>query len=106
MSLNIFADKRNYLEINGWRLCVCVCVCVYVCVCMCVFVTSIHGLYCAYYAMTWNLVNINCLNCVSHPGVELCLIGYPWPVYPGSTGILPHSLPEWAFRARPGLWRI
>src|SRR6218665_2512655 len=22
------------------------------------------------------------------------------------TGILPHSLPEWAFRARPGLWRI
>ena len=32
------------------------------------------------YAMTWNLVNINCLNCVSNPGVELCLIGYPWPV--------------------------
>src|SRR6218665_659347 len=27
-------------------------------------------------------------------------------VYPVSTGILPHSLPEWAFRARPGLWRI
>src|SRR6218665_3038561 len=26
--------------------------------------------------------------------------------YPVSTGILPHSLPEWAFRARPGLWRI
>src|SRR6218665_1267622 len=26
--------------------------------------------------------------------------------FPGSTGILPHSLPEWAFRARPGLWRI
>src|SRR6218665_2391035 len=25
---------------------------------------------------------------------------------PVSTGILPHSLPEWAFRARPGLWRI
>src|SRR6218665_2390133 len=25
--------------------------------------------------------------------------------YPVSTGILPHSLPEWAFRARPGLWR-
>src|SRR6218665_1623636 len=24
---------------------------------------------------------------------------------PVSTGILPHSLPEWAFRARPGLWR-
>src|SRR6218665_582942 len=27
-------------------------------------------------------------------------------VFPVSTGILPHSLPEWAFRARPGLWRI
>src|SRR6218665_2077111 len=26
--------------------------------------------------------------------------------YPVSTGIFPHSLPEWAFRARPGLWRI
>src|SRR6218665_2488614 len=26
-------------------------------------------------------------------------------LYPVSTGILPHSLPEWAFRARPGLWR-
>src|SRR6218665_1247569 len=26
--------------------------------------------------------------------------------YPVSTGILPHSLPEWALRARPGLWRI
>ena len=77
--MNIFADKRNYLEINGWPLCVCVYVCV--CVCVCVFVTSTHGLYCAYYAMTWNLVNINFLNCVSHPGVELCLIGYPWPVY-------------------------
>src|SRR6218665_944030 len=25
---------------------------------------------------------------------------------PVSTGILPHSLPEWAFRARPGLWQI
>src|SRR6218665_266947 len=25
---------------------------------------------------------------------------------PVSTGIFPHSLPEWAFRARPGLWRI
>src|SRR6218665_3967968 len=25
---------------------------------------------------------------------------------PVSTGILPHSLPEWALRARPGLWRI
>ena len=25
--------------------------------------------------------------------------------FPVSTGILPHSLPEWAFRARPGLWR-
>src|SRR6218665_4002928 len=25
--------------------------------------------------------------------------------HPVSTGILPHSLPEWAFRARPGLWR-
>src|SRR6218665_2747918 len=24
--------------------------------------------------------------------------------YPVSTGILPHALPEWAFRARPGLW--
>src|SRR6218665_894876 len=24
---------------------------------------------------------------------------------PVSTGILPHSLPEWAFWARPGLWR-
>ena len=58
---------------------------------------------CTVLIMTWNLVNINCLNCVSHPGVELCLIGYPWPVYPGSTGILPHSLPEWAFRARPGI---
>src|SRR6218665_2113849 len=28
------------------------------------------------------------------------------PAYPASTGILTHSLPEWAFRARPGLWRI
>src|SRR6218665_3946360 len=28
------------------------------------------------------------------------------PRCPVSTGILPHSLPEWAFRARPGLWRI
>ena len=27
-------------------------------------------------------------------------------VSPFSTGIFPHSLPEWAFRARPGLWRI
>src|SRR6218665_1209309 len=26
-------------------------------------------------------------------------------LFPVSTGILPHSLPEWAFRARPGLWR-
>src|SRR6218665_2171031 len=26
--------------------------------------------------------------------------------YPVSTGIFPHSLPEWTFRARPGLWRI
>src|SRR6218665_687689 len=26
--------------------------------------------------------------------------------YPVSTGIFPHSLPKWAFRARPGLWRI
>src|SRR6218665_107904 len=26
--------------------------------------------------------------------------------HPVSTGIFPHSLPEWAFRARPGLWRI
>src|SRR6218665_4227203 len=32
---------------------------------------------------------------------KLCLITYN----PVSTGILPHSLPEWAFRARPGLWR-
>ena len=24
---------------------------------------------------------------------------------PVSTGIGPQSLPEWAFRARPGLWR-
>src|SRR6218665_3720020 len=30
-------------------------------------------------------------------------IGGPYPI---STGILPHSLPEWAFRATPGLWRI
>src|SRR6218665_196004 len=30
-----------------------------------------------------------------------------FPTYsPVSTGIFPHSLPEWAFRARPGLWRI
>ena len=26
--------------------------------------------------------------------------------FPVSTGVLPHSLPEWAFRARHGLWRI
>src|SRR6218665_1100354 len=26
--------------------------------------------------------------------------------FPVSTGICPHSLPEWAFRARYGLWRI
>src|SRR6218665_1646358 len=26
--------------------------------------------------------------------------------HPVNTGILPHSLPEWAFWARPGLWRI
>src|SRR6218665_3781169 len=26
--------------------------------------------------------------------------------FPVSTGILPHSLPEWTFRARPGLWRV
>src|SRR6218665_2673485 len=26
--------------------------------------------------------------------------------YPVSTGIFPHSLPEWAFRARYGLWQI
>src|SRR6218665_3919260 len=30
----------------------------------------------------------------------------PSSVFPVSTGILPHSLPEWAFRARPGLWQI
>ena len=29
----------------------------------------------------------------------------PPGAHPVSTGILPHSLPEWAFRARPGLWR-
>ena len=27
-------------------------------------------------------------------------------VFPVSTGIWPQSLPEWAFRGRPGLWRI
>src|SRR6218665_3717622 len=69
--MSFFCGRHKWMA----PLCVCVCVCV------CVFVTSIHGLYCAYYAMTWNLFNINCLNCVSHPGVELCLIGYPWPVY-------------------------
>src|SRR6218665_3832121 len=26
--------------------------------------------------------------------------------FPVSTGIFPHSFPEWAFRTRPGLWRI
>src|SRR6218665_3925864 len=26
--------------------------------------------------------------------------------HPVSTGIRPQSLPEWAFRARPGIWRI
>src|SRR6218665_3214672 len=36
----------------------------------------------------------------------LRLIKEGFPKYPVSTGILPHSLPEWAFRARPGLWRI
>src|SRR6218665_359860 len=25
---------------------------------------------------------------------------------PVSTGILPHSLPEWTFRTRPAFWRI
>src|SRR6218665_344823 len=36
--------------------------------------------------------------------VILCVI-IAWIYTPVSTGILPHSLPEWAFRARPGLWR-
>src|SRR6218665_288431 len=30
----------------------------------------------------------------------------PLSRFPVSTGILPHSLPEWAFRERPGLWQI
>jgi len=29
-----------------------------------------------------------------------------YSTYPVSTGIGPQSLTEWAFRARPGLWRI
>src|SRR6218665_943890 len=61
-------QKRDFFVdvINGWPLCVCVCVCV--------FVTSIHGLYCAYYPR----LGI-CL--ISIAGVELCLIGSRWPVY-------------------------
>src|SRR6218665_1236562 len=48
--------------------------------------------------------------------LPLSILGVPGPEYslrrsarlaanPVSTGIFPHSLPEWAFRARPGLWR-
>src|SRR6218665_3529776 len=33
-------------------------------------------------------------------------VNFSEPDYPVSTGIFPHSLPEWAFRARPGFWRI
>src|SRR6218665_3909355 len=35
-----------------------------------------------------------------------CSRGFLSRGFPVSTGILPHSLPEWAFRARPGLWQI
>src|SRR6218665_1870686 len=38
--------------------------------------------------------------------VLACNLRLPGCQDPVSTGILPHSLPEWAFRARPGLWRI
>src|SRR6218665_1131936 len=38
-----------------------------------------------------------------YPAELWCSGSHPFPVSPG---ILPHSLPEWAFRARPGLWRI
>src|SRR6218665_1907301 len=46
---------------------------------------------------TWPLCDSE-LRIISPPKFE----HHPSPV---STGILPHSLPEWAFRARPGLWR-
>ena len=66
----------------------------YVCVCM--YVLCMYVTMCAYSCM--------CLMCV----YKLCMYEckYHWCMYPVSTGIFPHSLPEWAFRARPGLWRI
>ena len=66
---------------------ICLCVCVHLagraglCVCACVCLCDDYPWFVlCLLSMVWNLFNINCLNCFSHPGLELCLIGYSWPV--------------------------
>src|SRR6218665_4210130 len=58
-----------------------------------------HDVLCGRPQVNWinAKVTVICKRCAAE------WVANPIPV---SIGIFPHSLPEWAFRARPGLWQL